>query len=131
MSEEDTYMPGPWYWAHSETELDCNSVVALMGATDSVIDLCAFKHMGVAMAAIDYTPEDAALIAAAPDLLRELEEAQWVTDLDEDIQRWCPRCVNGENSGHTPDCTLAAALRKARGGASHKPGHPEHGRGVR
>ena len=44
-----------------------------------------------------------------PDPLRELEFVEW-----HGPRGCCPRCGNGKREGHSLDCTLAAALRKAR-----------------
>lgn len=51
----------------------------------------------------------AQLAAAAPELYRALLVAEWCDHLQ------CYRCNNYERQGHTKDCELAAALRKARG----------------
>lgn len=53
---------------------------------------------------------DVDLLLAAPELLAELEHAEWSSD-----GAACPRCTLYPNHGHAPDCTLAAALKKARG----------------
>ena len=72
--------------------------------------------------------------ARAADLLRELEAVQWgqeVLDMSSfsSIQKttwlkFCPQCGNENHDGHTEDCTLAAALRKARGEQVTNPDTP-------
>lgn len=63
----------------------------------------------------DFTSARTKLAAAAPDLVRALLAVEWVG------QEWdcgalpdaCPRCKAYREDGHTFDCTLDAALRKA------------------
>lgn len=47
-------------------------------------------------------------------LLAELEHAEWRGMGQEYGEVLCPRCQEVPDHGHTPDCTLAAALAKAR-----------------
>lgn len=63
-------------------------------------------------AAIVISDADAPLVAAAPDLYRELKAVEWVQP-DQYNEPACPSCSGWEAEGHLPDCTLAAALRKA------------------
>lgn len=59
---------------------------------------------------------NARLIASAPDLYAALKAAEW-GGMDTEIhQDHCPACRHSEDIGHSPDCQLAAALRKAEGG---------------
>lgn len=53
----------------------------------------------------------------AADLLEALEEAEWGANTDvEDggYEPACPVCDGAQTIGHIPDCTLAAAIAKAR-----------------
>ena len=72
------------------------------------------KEDGVLIGVMD-TPELATLAAAAPELLRALETAEWAAVEDCNGEPKCPICSKRESNGHVPDCQLAAALRKARG----------------
>lgn len=57
---------------------------------------------------------NAHLIAAAPDLYRELKRVEWV-----ETDRWaepkCPWCMSEKSVGHAPDCRRQAAIAKAEG----------------
>jgi hypothetical protein len=57
---------------------------------------------------------DARLIAAAPDLLAALKDAQWATRWQNDYC-WaeCPTC--GNEIPHAKDCAIALAIAKAEG----------------
>lgn len=59
---------------------------------------------------VNATDEEALLIAAAPDLLKALEAAEWFED---EFGRWCPWCEHRSNEGHAPDCLRQAAIAKA------------------
>ena len=130
MSEEQKHTPGPWEPCTANNgRCACRMVWSRSGdvpvfTATALTDKDESYTLGVGVSDEDEIAANLALVAASPDLLRELEEAEWVTDLDEDIQRWCPRCGNGENSGHAPDCTLADTLRKARGDQATNPDTP-------
>jgi len=63
--------------------------------------------------------DNANLIASAPDLLKALEAVEWVQDLNG--VPVCASCYRVKPDfgmwpeGHTADCQLAQALKKARG----------------
>ena len=66
------------------------------------------------------SPAHARLIAAAPDLVRELLEIEWEGDGEFRGYRYCPSCAAAvaryppmRPAEHLPYCTLLAALRKA------------------
>jgi len=53
------------------------------------------------------------LIAASPDMLEALMEAEWGgTAIGGNMS--CPVCFNSREYGHSPDCKLAAAIAKAK-----------------
>lgn len=52
----------------------------------------------------------AALIAAAPDLVRALLAVEWIGP---EAHRQCSSCGASDVRGHYDECALAAALRKA------------------
>jgi len=56
---------------------------------------------------------NARLISAAPDMLDVLESVEW-NGLGE--FRSCPSCFGWKPNGHKPNCKIAAAIRKAKGG---------------
>lgn len=72
---------------------------------------------------------NARLVAAAPDLLEALSMVEWAnyTTCDNDCVRWhrenkkdcagyhCPCCENGSRRGHSEDCYLNTAIKKAVG----------------
>lgn len=60
---------------------------------------------------------DSTLIAAAPELLAELERLEWVICASDLSISECPSCLGVEETGHRKDCTLNAAIKKARGTA--------------
>ena len=59
-------------------------------------------------------PSRARVISAAMDMLDVLESVEW-NGLGE--FRSCPSCFGWKPNGHKPNCKLAAAIRKAKGGA--------------
>ena len=65
----------------------------------------------------EITKTELCLIAAAPDLYAVLSAVEWVEDSDNYGDRWmyCPCCKNNPDVGHAAGCSLAAALKKARG----------------
>lgn len=59
-----------------------------------------------------------AIVAAAPDLLKELLAVEWggVGDLEEGgTEAACPSCGGGKSEGHHDGCALRAAIAKAGG----------------
>jgi hypothetical protein len=92
-------------------EVDWSRMVVM---TDDGRDVAALEV--VAKSAEDIEA-NAHIIAAAPELLAELEHAEWegLGVGNDQTRPACPRCLNDKQDGHEPGCTLAAALAKARG----------------
>lgn len=57
---------------------------------------------------------NAALIVAAPDMLKVLEQLEW-DGYDYLGNPTCPACAQRQTVGHYPDCELSAAIKKAKG----------------
>lgn len=62
-----------------------------------------------------FREHDAYLIAAAPDLYAALSAVEWVEEKEDSGWFFCPRCLKYKQFGHTQNCPLNAALKKARG----------------
>lgn len=99
------HAPGPWY-------IDGYYSWGGRTQTSHIVDgdhriVGSFSYAGTTPSA-----ENLQLIVAAPDLLAalmEVEKNQW------ECEGYCQTCGNGKRSGHTPDCALAAAIKKAVG----------------
>jgi hypothetical protein len=99
MSDKPQHSPGPWRSDRVlgadnqplyEITVDGDGVVAYVEAHD------------------DTDRRNAALIAAAPDMLAMLKSLEW------NDGGWCPICYRKyeHGGGHAPDCKLAALLRE-------------------
>ena len=96
MTTEHT--PGPWVvvdycYIVAATEIDNNDLINPIASVRVTHPDC---------------EANCALIAAAPDLLAALESVEWASWND-----GCPSCAYVGT--HGPNCTLDAALQKARG----------------
>lgn len=102
-----THTPGPWkagvseYKVYSVPRPEDDEIARVYGDTR------------------EEQRSNAALIAAAPELLEMLRKLQWFRD--DDGTQICPSC-NAYGNGfvddiirHKPDCKLSALLQKARG----------------
>lgn len=58
---------------------------------------------------IDTLPEPPPRLPTVAELLAELKHAEWLGQY-----QTCPRCWASQDDGHKPDCSLAAALAKAK-----------------
>ena len=93
------HTPGPWEWDYNETVIaDEGLVIAKIDPNRALL--------------LKYTLANAALIAAAPDLLALVEAVEWDWD---DICLWCG---NEKRYGHADDCPRQCALARARGGGA-------------
>jgi hypothetical protein len=110
VAEQAKPTPGPWQARLVHTQMDdAGSTVGTVGPRHPD----GRQWMVFSDAPHGDTEADARLMAAAPQMLDALERLQWGADPG----GWskCPVCANGESSGHTDGCRLAAALRAARG----------------
>jgi hypothetical protein len=70
---------------------------------------------------IGIEPADAALIAAAPEMLAMLKSVEWCQMTINDggtiheTVKYCPKCGHGQSEGHRKDCRLSALIAKAEG----------------
>ena len=113
-----TYTPGPWKILRhdlGDEEIFFVPVEILAGNGKLVV---AYEG-GLAPAAQEWTVEEieanASLIAAAPDMLRALEEVMGELDVE---GLPCPLCGRDLTIGHRRNCiwhVVASAVRKARG----------------
>jgi hypothetical protein len=105
------HTPGPWTY-------DAEAAEILPGpGTDK--NFVGRFHSGRNDAGNDARPTkaDAALIAAAPEMLAALESLEWA-GYHEDHYSLCPSCGNrklARNPKHKEDCLLANAIAKAEG----------------
>ncbi len=102
------HTPGPWRLCNPPSR----GYAATVGADtqpDPIADVCDFNRF-------DRDAEcaaNAALIAAAPELLAVLRKLEW--SRIRDGERFCPVCGQRDENPHTPACSLGAAIAKATG----------------
>lgn len=114
MSDEQKHTPGPWQAYRSSVPGPQEGMWQVAGE-DCIADLWRLEestHDAYELSE-DEAEENAHLIAAAPELLKELKAAEW-TPAHNDAKR-CPSCRQRDIDGHKSTCTLAAALAKAEG----------------
>lgn len=110
---QTTYMPGPWLPGRTTITSDWKSLYAVEAEDDSEND---------GVVAYVLNPKNRPLIAAAPELLQELEKA--VNSMTQGV-RWCIYCgypdpgeIDAKPMWHTSTCWVPraeAAITKARG----------------
>ena len=113
---ESKHTPGPWVY-RAATHTDWGDVNDASG--DCLIAHCNCYLSGKSLVCLRKDGTDPAkanglLVAAAPDMLEVLMEAEWGgTAIGGNMS--CPVCFNSREYGHSPDCILAAAIAKATG----------------
>lgn len=108
MGEHGSHWP-PGEWEANPIQWpDQGGLRPLVGKTYSVG--CSCKNV-----AASTSPEVALLIAAAPELYAALSAVEWVEEVEDGGWFFCPKCLKYKQFGHTKNCPLNAALKKARG----------------
>jgi hypothetical protein len=100
----DKPSPGPWTWG---VQGDGGEVLL----QDSLHDANR-GPLGIYSEGRGAKPVNLVLIAKAPELASMIRELEWSYPGGEysDDPMWCPVCSEAQNSGHAPDCRLAALL---------------------
>lgn len=98
-----SHTPGPWKW---------HPIISI--GTDGRETTWYPVTNGQKLVVTADREDDAALIAAAPELLAALEAIEWLDD-EIDGSEYCPYCGNTKEDGHAEDCAVGNALKKAKG----------------
>ena len=101
---------GKWKSFFKNKYKEWNVSLPVLGGMN--VALCANGVPGVSL---KQKEANAHLISAAPDMLEVLESVEW--NYYSHHIKTCPCCDWAKDRNHSPDCKLAAALRKARGEA--------------
>ena len=116
------FTPGPWFHSHRKCDdgMHRTQVYDAVGKEIATLAWYPFPHTGRLGRVVGTSrAANAALMAAAPDLLEALEAAQWserwLDERDNRTMRRCPICACAPYQGHRDDCVIGAAIRKARG----------------
>lgn len=106
------HTPGPWIPTTESVGL--GRVIASLGQTMEGIH---WKVAATVLVPDHELPANAYVIAAAKDLLAEVEALEWCIDIQGEGEAFgaCPACGAIDYRGHHDGCSLNAALLKARG----------------
>ena len=108
IQEKPEHTPGPWI-------ADYRGVYTAKGTTDTEYGVMVVECPRMAgRYGVQEAVANAALIAAAPDMLELLEQLEWA-GCDYLGNPICPKCEQRKTAGHYTDCDLAAAIKKAKG----------------
>jgi hypothetical protein len=106
---ERKHSPAPWSITSLGPEMwICQANPSKQSVCDMPSGMLSSVHPGEVMA-------NALLIAAAPEMLAELLKVEWANEHTPNSH--CPSCDNIKEygEGHKDDCTLAAAIARAKG----------------
>lgn len=103
MERPVTHTPGPW--EVQRLEGDTVQLITTVAAVS------AEQPNSVRYIAGVHSPEDAELIAAAPEMLEMLRRLEYVAMDFGHVMR-CSSCKFDEDSGHRDNCKLAALLKR-------------------
>ncbi len=111
MQPETKHTPGPWAYMEGDAARFESSRISRADDREFTIALVNCEWLNKSQREQDIA--NARLIAAAPDLLEALKHHQWAGYGG----YTCPACDQTKRDDHRPNCEIAAAIAKAKGGA--------------
>ena len=107
------YTPGPWVHIPNE-KFRPGAVLVWTAKGPGHGAICELSGPNGYTETMARHEANARLIAAAPDMLKVLEQLEW-DGYDYLGNPTCPACAQRQTVGHYPDCELSAAIKKAKG----------------